>query len=108
MAVTILIPTALRAFTDRKSEVAAEGATVGAVIRSFAEAYPDIKPHLYQDGFGEQAPADAGPADLGPLGLRSFINVFLGETNIKNLQGLATPVKEGDTIMLVPAIAGGL
>jgi adenylyltransferase/sulfurtransferase len=97
MAVTILIPTALRAFTDRKSEVQAEGATVGDLIRSFAEAYPDIKPHLYQDGGGEQDPRE----------LRSFINVFLGETNIKSLRGLATPVKEGDTLMLVPAIAGG-
>ncbi|MDR1949613.1 MAG: MoaD/ThiS family protein [Spirochaetaceae bacterium] len=100
MAVTILIPTALRAFTDRKSEVEAEGATVGEVIRAFAEAYPDIKQHLYQDGAGE-----AGESRSGEL--RSFINVFVGETNIKNLGGLAAGVKPGDTIMLVPAIAGG-
>ncbi|MDR2247818.1 MAG: MoaD/ThiS family protein [Treponema sp.] len=95
MTVTVLIPTALRAFTDRKSEAEAEGATVGEVIRAFAETYPDIKQHLYQTG-------DAGTAEL-----RSFINIFLGETNIKNLDGLDTKVADGDTIMLVPAIAGG-
>jgi adenylyltransferase/sulfurtransferase len=102
MAVTILIPTALRGFADRKSEVEAEGATVGEAIRAFAEAYPDIKQHLYQSG-------DAGtPGDHSGSGeLRSFINVFLGETNIKNLDGLDTKVAQGDTIMLVPAIAGG-
>jgi adenylyltransferase/sulfurtransferase len=91
MAVSILIPTALRSFTDRKSEVSVEGATVGAAIGAFAEAYPDIRQHLYQ-GDGE---------------LRSFINVFVGETNIKNLEGLNTRVADGTTIMLVPAIAGG-
>ncbi|MDR1411190.1 MAG: MoaD/ThiS family protein [Spirochaetaceae bacterium] len=95
MAVTILIPTALRAFTDRKSEVQAEGATVGEAIRAFAEAYPDIKQHLYQT------------EDSGTSELRSFVNVFLGDTNIKNIGGLDTKVADGDTIMLVPAIAGG-
>jgi adenylyltransferase/sulfurtransferase len=91
MAVTILIPTALRNFTDRKSEVSAEGATVGEAIKNFADAYPDIKQHLYQ---GTE--------------LRSFINVFVGEDNIKKLQGLDTKVADGGTIMLVPAIAGGM
>ncbi|MDR2740831.1 MAG: MoaD/ThiS family protein [Treponema sp.] len=95
MAVTVLIPTALRAFTDRKSEAEAEGATVGEAIRAFAESYPDIKQHLYQTG------------ETGTAELRSFINIFLGETNIKNLEGLDTKVADGDTIMLVPAIAGG-
>jgi adenylyltransferase/sulfurtransferase len=90
MAVTIQIPTALRAFTDRRAEVTAEGATVGEAVGAFAEAYPDIKQHLYQDGE-----------------LRSFINIFVGETNIKKLEGLNTKVSAGDTIMLVPAIAGG-
>ena len=96
MAVTILIPTALRNFTDRKSEVSVEGATVGEAIKNFAYAYPDIKQHLYQEG--EQG---------SPEALRSFINVFVEENNIKNLQGLLTKVAAGGTIMLVPAIAGG-
>ncbi|GHV28622.1 MoaD family protein [Spirochaetia bacterium] len=95
MAVTILIPTALRNFTDRKSEVSAEGSTVGEAIKNFADAYPDIKQHLYQGG------------EQSSLELRSFINVFVGEDNIKKLQGLDTKVADGGTIMLVPAIAGG-
>ncbi|AEF86027.1 thiamineS protein [Treponema primitia ZAS-2] len=90
MAVTILIPTALRNFTDRKSEVTTEGSTVGEALRNFTGTYPDIKQHLYQ---GEE--------------LRSFINVFVEETNIKKLQGLDTKIADGGTIMLVPAIAGG-
>jgi adenylyltransferase/sulfurtransferase len=92
MAITIQIPTALRGFTDRLDEVTVEAATVGAAIAALAQAYPDIRQHLYQDGGTE---------------LRSFINVFVGETNIKKLKGLDTPVPEGGSIMLVPAIAGG-
>ncbi|MDR1885427.1 MAG: MoaD/ThiS family protein [Synergistaceae bacterium] len=91
MPVTILIPTALRAFTDGRSEVQARGATAGEAIAAFADDYPDIRRHLYDDS--------------GVL--RSFINVYLGETNIKNLEGAGTPVKDGDILMLVPAIAGG-
>jgi adenylyltransferase/sulfurtransferase len=90
MAVNILIPTALRTFTDRASEVSVEGATVGQAIGALAEKYPDIKQHLYKEGE-----------------LRSFINIFIGETNIKNLQGLDTPVAPDAQIVLVPAIAGG-
>jgi adenylyltransferase/sulfurtransferase len=96
MAVTILIPAALRAFTGQKSEVSVSGATVGEAIRAFADAYPDIRKHLYQDEGGRETPE-----------LRSFINVFVGETNIKNLDGVNTRVSDGDTIMLIPAIAGG-
>ncbi|MDR0722188.1 MAG: MoaD/ThiS family protein [Treponema sp.] len=93
MAVTIQIPTALRNFTDRQGDVSVEAATVGAALTALVQAYPDLKQHLYQDGGG---------------GLRSFINVFVGETNIKKLKGLDTPLPDGGTIMLVPAIAGGL
>jgi adenylyltransferase/sulfurtransferase len=93
MSVTIQIPTALRSFTDRQGEVTVEAATAGAAIAALVRAYPDIKQHLYQDGGTE---------------LRSFINVFAGDTNIKNLEGLDTPLPDGGTLMLVPAIAGGL
>ncbi|MDR2638046.1 MAG: MoaD/ThiS family protein [Zoogloeaceae bacterium] len=91
MAIKIQIPTALRGFTDRKGEISLEGDTVGAALAALTQAYPDIKPHLYHDD-GE---------------LRSFINVYVGEANIKKLDGLATKVPEGGVIMLVPAIAGG-
>ncbi|GHU54404.1 molybdopterin synthase sulfur carrier subunit [Spirochaetia bacterium] len=90
MAVTIQVPTALRTFTERKSEVVVEGGTVGEAINALAALYPDIRQHLFQ---GEE--------------LRSFINVFVGESNIKKLDGLNTKVAPGGTIMLVPAIAGG-
>ncbi|MDR0583372.1 MAG: MoaD/ThiS family protein [Treponema sp.] len=96
MAVTILIPTALRSFTERKSEVSVEGATAGEAIGALAEAYPDLKQHLYQER-----------TDSGQKELRPFVNVFVGDVNIKNLKGLETAVSAGDTIMLVPAIAGG-
>ncbi|MDR0220101.1 MAG: molybdopterin-synthase adenylyltransferase MoeB [Lachnospiraceae bacterium] len=89
--VTVLIPAALRSFTERQSEIEVEAATVGAAIKAVAEKYPDIAKHLYkEDG-----------------SLRDFINVFLGEENVKNKGGLETTLNDGDVIMLVPAIAGG-
>ncbi|MDR1560382.1 MAG: MoaD/ThiS family protein [Clostridiales bacterium] len=91
MAITIQIPTALREFTDRQSEVRVEGATVSEAIASLACAYPDIRRHLFDDG-GK---------------LRSFINLYLGDTNIRNMNGVDTPVSDGDAIMMIPAIAGG-
>lgn len=91
MAVTILIPTTLRAHTERKSEIDFEGSTVGEVLQKLVETYPGCKKSLFDE--------DGKP--------RSFVNVFLGETNIKNLSGLDSPTKDGDTIMLIPAIAGG-
>ncbi|MDR2860229.1 MAG: MoaD/ThiS family protein [Elusimicrobiota bacterium] len=87
----ILIPTALRGFTDRQSKVEAEGKIVREIIKNFADKFPDIKTHLY-DEKGE---------------LRSFINIFIGEKNIKNLKGLDSEVLQDDTLSIVPAIAGG-
>jgi len=92
MAVSILVPAALRAYTDRQAEIEVSGSTAGEAIAGLAAKYPDIRKHLYKDD------------DT----LRDFINVFIGDTNIKELGGLATPVKDGDSVMLVPAIAGGL
>ncbi|MDR3271668.1 MAG: MoaD/ThiS family protein [Peptococcaceae bacterium] len=89
--ITLLIPTALRAFTDRTSEVEVEGATVGAALEALAVQYPDIRQHLYDES-GE---------------LRSFINIFVGESNIKHTGGLDTSLAPGASVMLVPAIAGG-
>jgi molybdopterin converting factor small subunit len=89
--ITLLIPTALRAFTDRKSSVEVDGATVAAALEAFTAAYPDIRQHIY-DELGE---------------LRTFINIFVGEANIKNTGGLHTKLEPGASVMLVPAIAGG-
>ena len=91
MAISLLIPAALRAYTDRQAEIEAEGNTVGEVIADLAARYPGIHKHLYKDD----------------KNLREFINVYVGDTNIKELDGLNTSVKNGDSVMLVPAIAGG-
>jgi molybdopterin converting factor small subunit len=87
----ILIPTALRAFTDGNAEIEAAGRTVGEVVESVAEAYPDIRRHLY-DEQGE---------------LRSYVNVFVGDEDIRGFGGLGAPVAEDGLVTLVPAIAGG-
>ena len=91
MSVTILIPTALRSFVDRKSEVNVEGSTVGEALANLAGQYPDLKHQIYEDD----------------VKLRGFVNVFVDGTNIKKLNGLETKLAQGATVMLVPAIAGG-
>ncbi|MDR0852795.1 MAG: MoaD/ThiS family protein [Clostridiales Family XIII bacterium] len=87
----VLIPTALRAFTDGKAELEEAGTTAGEIIASVAASFPEIKQHLY-DEEGK---------------LRSFVNVYVGDENIRNIGGLDAPVKESETVTLVPAIAGG-
>jgi molybdopterin synthase sulfur carrier subunit len=85
------IPSPLRYYTDGQGEVQVEGHTVGAVMEDFLKRYPALRPHL-MDGNGE---------------LRHFVNLFLNEQNIRDLQGLETPVAEEDKVMIVPSIAGG-
>jgi molybdopterin converting factor small subunit len=91
MPVTLLIPSALRSFTDRQASVRVEASTVGEAIAALTDAYPDIRRHLYDDNNA----------------LRPFVNLYLGETNSKNTGGTATPLKDGDEVALVPSIAGG-
>ena len=91
MSVSVLIPSALRVFVDRQSEIEAEGATVGEALAHVAAQYPDLKHQIYEDD----------------TKLRGFVNVFVDGTNIKKLNGLDTPVAAGATVMIVPAIAGG-
>jgi molybdopterin converting factor small subunit len=91
MAVKLQIPTALRGFTDRKSELALEGETIGQVLKNLVEQYPDLGPHLFDEA-GE---------------LRSFINIFINGENAKKTGGLSRAVSAGETLLLVPAIAGG-
>ncbi len=91
MAVTVLIPSALQAYAHNQSEVQVQASNVGEALQALTEAYPDLRKHLYN----EQGR------------LRSFVNVYLGEEDTRYLQGLETPVKDGDTLMIVPSIAGG-
>ncbi len=89
--VTILIPTALRQFAGGKEQVQLAGSTVGEVLGQLTGEYADLKKHLYNDG-GQ---------------LRSFVNVYLNDEDIRYLQKDATPVASGDTVTIVPSIAGG-
>lgn len=91
MSVTVLIPTTLRAFTNHHSELILEGGTVGEIIKGLADEYPETRKALFDEN--------------GTL--RPFINVFVNSENIKSLNGNDTAVKNGDEVMLIPAIAGG-
>jgi molybdopterin converting factor small subunit len=85
------IPTPLRAYTSGKSEVSVGGSNVAEALIDLTAQFPTIKPHLFNEG-GE---------------LRPFVNLFLGENNIKDLQGVNTPIMDGDKLVLIPSIAGG-
>lgn len=91
MAVTIVIPTPLRQFAGGQSEVEVEGATVGAALNNLTAAHSELKKHLYTDG--------------GTL--RNFVNVYVGDEDIRDLDDLDTEVKDGSEILIVPSIAGG-
>jgi adenylyltransferase/sulfurtransferase len=91
MAVTVLIPTALRQFAGGQTEIETEGATVGEVLDRVTKANSDLRKHLYSD----------------ESKLRSFVNVYVNDEDIRGTERLNTPVKDGDTISIVPAIAGG-
>ena len=91
MAVTLRIPTPLRTFTGGADEIKVEGATVGAAIAALEAAHPGIRERIL--------------SDEGKV-LR-FVNIFLNDVDIRFLDGLESPVKDGDSISVVPAIAGG-
>lgn len=91
MPVTIRVPAQLRSLTDGQGEVQIDGSTVGEVLKGLDAAHP---------GFGDRLFDDTG-------GLRRFVNVFVAEEDVRFLQGLDTPVAEGQTVSIVPAVAGG-
>lgn len=88
---TLKIPTPLRSYTGGLSEVPVAGSTVGEALADLVAHYPALQPHLFN----------------GQGGLRPFVNLFIAEENIKDLQGIETPLKEGDRLLLIPSIAGG-
>jgi adenylyltransferase/sulfurtransferase len=87
----VLIPTPLRQFADKKDTVEVSGATVGEALAALTTAHPDLKKNLF--------------TDEGKL--RSFVNVYVNDEDIRYLQKDATPIAAGDTISIVPSIAGG-
>ena len=89
---TIKIPTPLRPYTDGLKEVHVNGQTVGFIMHDLTENYPDLKNHLFnEDG-----------------NLRPYVNIFLNQEEIRMLQGEDTPIRDGDRLMIVPSIAGGI
>lgn len=91
MPVQVKIPTALRKFADNTNSLELEGASVGEVLHSLTSRFPELKKHLFT-GEGQ---------------LRNFVNVFVNDGNIRDLQAADTPLKPGDEVSIVPAIAGG-
>jgi adenylyltransferase/sulfurtransferase len=91
MATRILIPTPLRPFTDRKDTVEAEGKTVGELLADLTTRHAGLKAHLYS--------AEGK--------LRSFVNVYVNDEDIRYLQKEQTPVNAGDTVSIIPSVAGG-
>lgn len=91
MAVTITIPTALRQYAGGQASIKLESGSIGSVLAALVEQNPQLGKQLYN----EQGQ------------LRSFVNVYVGDDDIRYLQGIDTPVPDGETVSIIPAIAGG-
>jgi molybdopterin synthase sulfur carrier subunit len=91
MSVTVRVPTTLRTLTAGSSEISVDGATVGEVLSNLETAHPGFKERLLDDGGG----------------LRRFVNLFVADDDVRFLQGLDTPVPDGETVSIIPAVAGG-
>jgi molybdopterin converting factor small subunit len=91
MAVTVSIPTALRQYAGGSASVTVEHGSVGEVLAALVEQHPQLGKQLYD----EQGR------------LRSFVNIYVGDEDIRYLQGAETRVPNGETVSIIPAIAGG-
>jgi molybdopterin converting factor small subunit len=91
MSVTVRIPTTLRTLTGGQAEVSVDGGTVGDVLKALDAAHA---------GFVDRLLDESG-------GLRRFVNVFVADDDVRFLQGLDTPVPDGTTVSIIPAVAGG-
>src|SRR5689334_15902097 len=88
---TVYIPTALRQYAGQQEAVTIPGETVDGVLVALTSLYPDLRQQIY---------SDSGK-------LRNFVNIYLNDDDVRYLEGGTTPAQEGDTISIVPAIAGG-
>jgi sulfur-carrier protein len=86
----IRIPTPLRAYAGNQATVAVDGETVGAALSDLVTQHPELRAHLFN---GDT--------------LRNFVNVFLGEEDIRFLDGLDTPIANDASLRIIPSIAGG-
>src|SRR5918994_4363070 len=91
MANKILIPTPLRPFTDKQEAVELSGGTVEELLKQLTTRFDGLRKHLY--------------TDEGKL--RSFVNVYVNDEDIRYLQREQTPLKDGDTVSIIPSVAGG-
>jgi len=89
--VTIRIPTPLRSATDDQAAVEVEASTVDAALRTLVDRYPDLKDNLYNEDDE----------------LRQFVNIYVGDDDIRFGDGVATALEAGDEVSIVPSIAGG-
>ncbi len=87
---TIRIPTPLRSYTGGQGEVAVNGGTVQEALNDLLQRYPALEQHLFSEGK-----------------LRSFVNVFVGDEDVRYLNGLETPIAPDARLMIIPSIAGG-
>src|SRR3990170_6508397 len=91
MSVKVIIPTPLRQYTEKRDNVVVEGQTVEEVLRNLTAQYGELRRHLYsEDGK-----------------LRSFVNIYRNDEDIRYLEREKTPVRESDVVSIVPSIAGG-
>ena len=88
---TVRIPTQLRSLSGGVAEVDVEGSTVGEILKALDAAHPGFAARLFDDGGS----------------LRRFVNVFVADEDIRFENGLETPVSDGQTVSIVPAVAGG-
>jgi molybdopterin synthase sulfur carrier subunit len=88
---TVRIPPVLRPTVGGEKELTAEGSSVGEILRSVADRHPDTQSQLFA--------ADGG--------LNRYVNVYLNDEDVRVLEGLDTSVGEGDTLVILPAMAGG-
>jgi sulfur-carrier protein len=91
MSVSVRIPTTLRTLTGGQSELVLDGSTVGEVLSNLDDAHP---------GFADRLLDEQGE-------LRKFVNIFVADDDIRFLSGLKTPVPDGETVSIIPAVAGG-
>jgi len=90
MAIEVRVPTILRPYTNDAKTVEVEGATIAEVIADMESRYPGIGPRIVDDGQ-----------------LRRFVNVYLNDEDVRFLAGLETAVADGDSVTILPAVAGG-
>ena len=91
MPTRILIPTPLRVYAGKQDVIEVEGSTVGELLANMTAEYTELRKHLYnEDGR-----------------LRAFVAIFVNDDDIRFLEKEATPVKEGDTVSIIPTVAGG-